>query len=65
MGARTETIRWLENSELGREIAVDLEADADFDESRGRPSHAFSSLRAPTGRHLMLIDLARSSNFCK
>src|SRR5262245_50897428 len=26
-------------SEFGRKIAVDLEADADFDESRGRPSH--------------------------
>src|SRR5580692_7579295 len=28
-------------SELGRQVAVDLEADADFDESRGRPSHVF------------------------
>jgi hypothetical protein len=41
MGARIETIRWLEESELGGQISVDLEADANFDESRGRPSHAF------------------------
>ena len=28
-------------SELGRQVAVDLEADADFDEGRGRPGHEF------------------------
>ena len=30
-------------SKLGWQIAVDLEADADLDESRGRPSHVISS----------------------
>src|SRR5262249_20145195 len=27
--------------EFGREVAVDLEADADLDEGRGRPGHIF------------------------
>jgi hypothetical protein len=35
-----------QRSELGRQIAVDLEADADFDECRGCPGHGFSPLRA-------------------
>jgi hypothetical protein len=36
-----------ESSELGREIAVDLKADADFYEHRCRPSHDhFLLLRA-------------------
>ena len=26
-------------SELGRQVAVDLEADADLDKGRGRPRH--------------------------
>jgi hypothetical protein len=26
-------------SELGRQVAVDLEADADLDKDRGRPRH--------------------------
>jgi hypothetical protein len=34
-------IRELKCSELGRQIAVDLEADADFNEGRGGPSHDF------------------------
>jgi hypothetical protein len=28
-----------DRSEFGRQIAVDLEADADFDEDRGVPGH--------------------------
>ena len=31
-------------SELGRQVAVDFEADADLDEGRGCPGHGFSSL---------------------
>src|SRR5215470_1304887 len=30
-------------SELGRQVAVDLEPDADFDEARGHPGHDVSS----------------------
>src|SRR5262245_60476386 len=33
-----------DGSELGRQVAVDLEADADLDEGRGRPSHWVVSL---------------------
>src|SRR5215470_5493843 len=33
-------------SELGRQVAVDLEPDADFDEARSRPGHDVSSSRA-------------------
>jgi hypothetical protein len=39
--AGSVVIRELKWSELGRQIAVDLKADADFDEGRGRPSHDF------------------------
>src|SRR5262245_66350196 len=35
-------------SELVRQIAVDLEADADFDERRGGPSHGFPHLFRPS-----------------
>src|SRR5580698_465811 len=38
-------------SELGRQIAVDLESDANLDESRGRPRHGRSlSIRPATGQ---------------
>jgi hypothetical protein len=33
-----------QNSEFGRQISVDLEADADFDECWGSPSHAYPPL---------------------
>jgi len=44
-----QKIRELKCSELGRQIAVDLEADADFNQGRGRPSHDFllRKLHAP------------------
>jgi hypothetical protein len=43
------TIRELNQSELGREIAVDLEADTDFNEGRGGPSHELLlDVNAPT-----------------
>jgi len=41
-GGETHQAR-AEGSEFGWQVAVDLEADADFDESRGRPSHGVSS----------------------
>jgi hypothetical protein len=38
---RTDKAQALSRSELSRQIAVDFEADADFNEGRGRPSHDF------------------------
>jgi hypothetical protein len=35
------SIRELNWSELSRQVAVDLKADADFNEGRGGPSHEF------------------------
>src|SRR5215470_348251 len=43
----------VDGSELGREVAVDLEPDADFDEGRGRPRHG--SFPSSIGRRSRII----------
>src|SRR6516162_5577831 len=52
-------------SELGRQVAVDLEADADFDESRGRPSHVFLHECPLLGKETMHSHLGSSGLACK
>ena len=43
-GQRRTLACWarVRKSELGRQIAVDLQSDANLDENRGRPSHGVS-----------------------
>ena len=52
-------------SELGRQVAVDLETDADFDESRGRPSHGVPPQMPAAGREKMQVHLGSSGLACK
>jgi hypothetical protein len=52
---RTQTA---ERSEFGWQVAVDLKADTDFDESGRSPSHGFSSYVNSSGRVVELCSEA-------
>jgi hypothetical protein len=58
-------VRKQERSEFGRQIAVDLEPDADFDKNGSGPRHCIPPHDALDGRKCEPAHVARFQEFCK